>query len=422
MSAYSTLMPNPHAPDHTDEPAESKGISRAWRDLRRIWLLVVISAVAPIMINGVLPANSAIMAEFDISYALVQWTLTIFMVALLIAQPILGYCADRWGRRPVMYLSLSVFALGCFISASAGSMTVLLIGRFLQGFGGSVCTFLPRAVVRDLYPQDRAASMIGFMTMAMMMAPMFGPAFGGWVTDQFDWRYIYIILGIVGAVVAIIAWRSLAETQNKSEAGSSVPFFKALLILMSMPEFRSYALLIAGSVGVYYSFLGSAPYLVMEVREQSASAFGRWFILVAIGYLIGNTAAAFLSERMGMRRMISLGQIPLVIGISGFWLSLYFESPGALFFPMACIAFSNGMSLPSLTTGAMNVYPPLAASAGGIAGALQTGVGILLTIVLGVLLPISEIWFQIVVTCSAASGLFAWYAGQAKTHTSKKIN
>ena len=147
----------------------------------------------------------------------------------------------------------------------------------------------------------------------------------------------------------------------------------------------------------------------MEVREQSASAFGRWFIVVALGYLSGNTAAAFLSERMGIRRMITLGQIPLMIGILGFWLSLYFDSPGALFFPMACIAFSNGMSLPSLNTGAMNVHPPLAASAAGISGALQTGVGIVLTILLGILLPISEIWFQIVVTLSVTCGLSAWY-------------
>jgi len=188
-------MPESSTSDHTDHSTSNQGAGGLWRDLRRIWLLVVISAVAPIMINGVLPANSAIMAEFEVSYASVQWSLTIFMLALLIAQPILGYYADRWGRRPVMYLSLSLFALGCFVSASASSMTVLLIGRFLQGFGGSVCTFLPRAVVRDLYPQDRAASMIGFMTMAMMMAPMFGPAFGGWVTDQFDWRCVLFVFG-----------------------------------------------------------------------------------------------------------------------------------------------------------------------------------------------------------------------------------
>ncbi len=388
--------------------------SGGFRDLRRLWLLVVISAVAPIMINGVLPANSAIMSEFDVSYSLVQWTLTIFMMATLVAQPILGYCADRWGRRPVLIISLCVFAVGCFVSAFASSMAILLFGRILQGFGGSVCTFLPRTMVRDQFPQDRAASMIGYMTMAMMLAPMFGPAFGGWVTDEFDWRYIYGILGVVGFVVSFLVWRSLAETQRSSEIVQSVSFIKAASTLVRIPEFRAYALLMAGAVGVYYSFLGSAPYLVMEVRGVSASHFGRWFMLVAVGYLSGNMAAAMLSEKIGIRRMIRLGQIPLVIGIIGFWLSLFFESPGALFFPMACIAFSNGMSLPSLTTGAMNVYPPLAASASGIAGSLMMGVGILLTIVLGILLPKSEVWFHLLATLSVACGLYAWYTGLAK--------
>ncbi len=366
------------------------------------------------MINGVLPANSAVMAEFGVSYALVQWTLTIFMVATLIAQPILGFWADQWGRRPIMILSLCLFALGCFVSAFANSIGVLLFGRFLQGFGGAVCTFLPRTIVRDLYPQDRAASMIGYMTMAMMTAPLFGPAFGGWVTDTFDWRYLYGILGVVGVLVAFFSWRSLVETAKAKNTTNKVSFFKAAKTLLAIPEFRAYAFLTAGSVGVYYAFLGSAPYLIMEVGGVSASLFGRFFILVAIGYLSGNTIAALFSEKLGVQGMIRLGQIPLLIGLAGFWLSLWFESPLAIYFPMMCIAFSNGMSLPNLTSGAMSVHEPLAASASGIVGALQTAVGIFMTVILGILLPHSAIWFQIMVSLSVCCGLAAWYLNHRK--------
>jgi len=369
------------------------------------------------MINGVLPANSAVMAEFEVSYATVQWTLTIFMIATLIFQPILGYCADRWGRRPVMIGGLMVFAIGCLVSMFAGSVELFLFGRFLQGAGGAVCTFLPRTVVRDVYPSDRAASMIGYMTMAMMIAPMFGPAFGGWVTDQFDWRYIYGVLAFVGAAVALASQRSLKETLPPSDGKERVSFFQAAKILTVMPEFLAYAVLLSGSVGIYYAFLGSAPYLVMEVRELSAAQFGRWFMVVAIGYLSGNAVAAAFSERFGIKRMILFGQVPLLIGIFGFWLSLLFDSPSALFFPMCCIAFSNGMSLPSMMTGAMNVYPPLAASASGIAGAMMAGVGILLTMILGNLLPQSEVWFQVMVTLSALTGLAAWHLGNRRSGT-----
>ena len=362
------------------------------------------------MINGVLPANSAVMNEFGVSYALVQWTLTIFMLATLIAQPILGYWADQWGRRPIMILGLCLFAVGCFVSATATSINVLLLGRFLQGFGGAVCTFLPRTIVRDLYPQDRAASMIGYMTMAMMTAPLFGPAFGGWITDTFDWRYLYGILGVIGFLVAFFAWRSLVETAKATHIERKVSFFQAAKTLLAIAEFRAFAFLTAGSIGVYYAFLGSAPYLIMEQGGVSASLFGRFFIVVAIGYLSGNTVAALLSEKVGALGMIRLGHIPLVLGIVGFWLSLGFDSPLAIYFPMMFIAFSNGMSLPNLTSGAMSVHEPLAASASGIIGALQTAVGILMTVLLGVLLPHSAIWFQIMVTLSVGCGLSAWYS------------
>jgi len=292
-------------------------------------------------------------------------------------------------------------------------MSILLLGRFLQGFGGAVCTFLPRTIVRDLYHKDRAASMIGYMTMAMMTAPLFGPAFGGWVTDTFDWRYLYGILGMVGAAVAFFSWRSLVETAKATNTVQKVSFFNAAKTLLVIPEFRAYAFLTAGAVGVYYAFLGSAPYLIMEEGGVSASMFGRFFIVVAVGYLLGNTVAALLSERIGVQGMIRWGQIPLVLGIIGFWLSLLSDSPLAIYFPMMFIAFSNGMSIPSLTSGAMSVYEPLAASASGIVGTMTTGVGIFMTVILGALLPHSAIWFQIMVTLSVCLGLAAWHLNQA---------
>jgi len=340
------------------QPATSR--LERWREFQSLWLLIIISAVAPIILNGVLPANSAVMAEFGVSYAHVQWTLTVFLVALLIAQTLLGYVADVVGRRPVMIGALLVFSLGCLISATAPSMAWLLFGRFLQGFGGSACSFLPRTIVRDIYPRDRAASLIAYITMAMMLAPMFGPAFGGWVTDTFSWRYLYGILCVVGLLVAAAAY----------------------------------------------------PYLVMEVRGATASMYGQWFAVVAVGYLSGNAVAGMLSERVGVNRMITLAQIPLVLAITGFWVFYSLQTSAALFVPMMFVAFSNGMALPSLTTGAMSVHPPLAASASGLAGSMQIAFGILLSVILSALVPLSPIWFNVVVTASVALGLCGWYLGQ----------
>jgi len=411
-------MPSSCRSELTDKPTSVKPVPSRWQELRSLWLLIVISAIAPFMLNGVLPANSAVMAEFNVSYAQVQLTLTVFLLALLLAQSLLGYLADVWGRRPVMLMGLLIFALGCLISAIAPSMIWLLCGRFLQGFGGSVCSFLPRTIVRDRFPKDRAASMIGYMTVAMMVAPLFGPAIGGWVTDALHWRYIYGILMVLALAVTFAAWRSLRETLAKNQLSKPASIVQAGKTLLWMPEFLSYALLMTGSVGVYYSFLASGPYLVMELRDVSASVYGQWFVVVAIGYLLGNAVAAVLSERVGVTRMIQMGIVPLVLGIIGFWLFSSMQSPIGLFGSMACIAFSNGMSIPNLTSGAMSVHAPLAGSASGLAGTLQTAMGIVLSVALGVLLPLSAIWFPVLATLSVALGIGAWFIGQ---HLAKRL-
>lgn len=142
-------------------------------------VLIGISAIGPMALNGVLPATTAVMADLNTRFEVVQMLLTVFLVASLLSQLVLGPAADRYGRRPVMLVSLVVFCIGSIACAFAVSIEWLLVARFVQGIGGAVCVFLPRTVVRDIYSQNKAASVIGYITTAMMVAPLFTPALGG---------------------------------------------------------------------------------------------------------------------------------------------------------------------------------------------------------------------------------------------------
>ncbi len=175
-------------------------------------VLIAVSAIGPLALNGVLPANSAVMSDLDTRYGVAQLVLTVFLTANLVSQLVLGPAADRYGRRPVMLFSLLVFVIGSLICASAVSIEMLLAGRFVQGVGGAVCVFLPRTIVRDIYAQGRAASVIGYMTTAMMVAPLFGPAVGGWITDHASWRLMYMGLACLAALLMLAGWRFQPET------------------------------------------------------------------------------------------------------------------------------------------------------------------------------------------------------------------
>ena len=375
-------------------------------------LLIAISAIGPLALNGVLPATTAIIADLSTRYEVVQLVLTVFLLASLVSQLILGPAADRIGRRPVMLGSLCVFVLGSLTCAVATSVELLLFGRFLQGFGGAVCVFLPRTIVRDVSSEARAASLIGYMTTAMMVAPLFGPALGGWITDSASWRFMYVSLAVLGVTLCIATHRYQIETlaslisddaSTLSLANSSL--FASSGILLKNPAFLACICMQAGAVGVYYSFLSGAPYVAMESRGLSASTYGIWFSMVAVGYLSGNLVAGKFSEQLGVHRMILWGFAPFMVGVGLFWLLLPLHHPLALFLPMQLVAFSNGMSLPSMFSVAMSIRPDLAASASGLAGSAQTAFGVVLTLIIGFALPYGDAWMFVLLTASAGLSL-----------------
>ncbi len=377
-----------------------------------IFLLIAISAIGPIVLNGVLPANTAIMAELQTNYGTAQLVLTVFLGAILFGQIFLGNAADQYGRRPVMLISLIGFSIGGALCAVAPSIEWLLGARFIQGFFASVCSFLPRTIVRDVYPREKSASVIGYMTVAMMVAPMFGPAMGGFITDNFSWRWMYTGLSVIGAILFLASWFFLHETRSVETARSKkIPLHKAAKQLTQIRAFNATAIMLSGSIGIYYAFLAGAPFVMMESRGLSASQFGAWFAMVPVGYLTGNLIAGRFSEKLGVTKMITYGAIPGMIGVVLLWMLSGITHPLSLFIPMQFVAFSNGMSLPNLLSVAMSVRTDLISSSSGLSGAAQTAFGVLLTLTLGMLLPLGDYWLMIMATFSAlvwVGGIWLW--------------
>ncbi len=342
-------------------------------------LLVGISAVGPITLNGVLPANTAVMRELMVDYGMAQLVLTVYLFATMLSQLFLGNLADRIGRRPVMIGSLFVFSIGGVICALSNSIEILLFGRFVQGFGSAVCVFLTRTIMRDVHTRDKAASAIGYMNTAMMIAPMFGPAVCGYITDVSSWRVMYILLAVAGIIFSLLSYRYQNETLSNNQQ-TKPPFVKSTMDLLANREYRAYLTIVCGAVGMYFCFLAGAPYVAMEIRGYSASTFGIWFSMVAVGYLTGNFIAGRYSQKLGTDKMIRLSMIPVISGAVLFWLLSPWNTLLGLFLPMQLIALSNGMCLPNLTSAAMSVRPDLAGTASGLTGTIQISTGMVLTL------------------------------------------
>ena len=137
----------------------------------------------------------------------------------------MGPLSDRFGRRPVLLVGLAVFTLASLGCALATDIWVFLGFRLLQGTVISGWA-LSLAVIRDTVPSREAASLIGYIGMAMAVAPMLGPMFGGVLDELFGWRASFWAFVVFGAAVLCLCWVDLGET-NKTPSDTFMRQFHA---------------------------------------------------------------------------------------------------------------------------------------------------------------------------------------------------
>lgn len=177
-------------------------------------LLVALTSASPFALNAMTPALPRIADDFAVPYVVVQLALTVALLAFGLAQLIAGPLSDRFGRRHLVVAGLAVFALGSLISALAPSAAVMIGGRSLQAGGGATAFILSRTIVYDTHERDAATAKISYMVMVMILAPLAGTLFGGYLVDYTGWRAIFWLITIVGVSLALLAAALLAETNR----------------------------------------------------------------------------------------------------------------------------------------------------------------------------------------------------------------
>jgi len=330
----------------------------------------------------VLPANTQIMRDFATDYGVAQLVLTAYLVSMAVSQLFMGFFSDRFGRRPVMLIGLFVFTIGSLSALMAPTLETLLISRMIQGFGTATSLSLSRATVRDVFPREKSAKVLAYISMAMVVVPMVGPVIGGLLTEHVSWRSIFAVLALLGLVTLMLVYRYMNETAYNSKS-SNPKFLLSAKKLLCETAFIGYVTSMTFATGMFFSFQSGAPYLVLEVMQRRPSEYGIYFTLTAFGYFLGTFCSGRFGERVGSDRMINLALIPIAAGLLLFWVLAGVMHPLALFGPMALLAFSNGMTLPNALAGAMSIRPELAGTAAGLSGFIQVGIGAGLTFVTG---------------------------------------
>ena len=225
--------------------------------------LILIAGISALNMSIFLPSLTAMTDYFQTDYATMQFSLSGYLAMTAVLQIFIGPVSDKIGRRPVVIGSMMIFVLASIGTYFATSITVFLVFRMLQA---AVATglVLSRAVVRDMVPQNQAASMIGYVTMGMALVPMVGPMIGGALDELFGWHATFLFLTICGVGVLAISYFDQGETLT--DGGMSFhDQLRSYPELFASPRFWGYALCAAFASGAFFALLGGASFIAGTV-------------------------------------------------------------------------------------------------------------------------------------------------------------
>ena len=351
----------------------------------RVSTLVMLTGLSVLSLNMFLPSLSNMAADFQADYALVALSVGGYLGVTAVLMLVMGPLSDRFGRRPVLLLALTVYALASLVCALATNFWLFLGFRVLQGAVVAGWA-LSLAVIRDTAPPQEAASRIGYVTMAMAVAPMLGPTIGGALDELFGWRASFTLFAGLGTAALVLCWTDLGET-NTAPSETFAQQVRGYPELFGSRRFWGYAVCMAFSTGSFYAFLAGAPLVAVTRLELSPAALGVGMGSITAGFMLGSFLSGRFAARHRLTTMMILGRL---VAAAGLLLGLALAALGvfhavAFFGPVMFVGLGNGLTMPSSNAGVLSVRPALAGSASGLAGALTVGGGALLTTAAGLI-------------------------------------
>lgn len=348
--------------------------------------LVLLSGLSALSMNLYLPSLPFMAVYFQADYKIMQLSIALYLLVNAVLQILIGPIADKAGRRPVLLWGLALFLLATLGCIYAPNVEAFLAFRMAQAVI-VVGIVLSRAAVRDMYDQNQAASMIGYVTMGMAVVPMIGPAIGGVLEESFGWKANFWLPFGLAAIALALTYVDFGETSVKS-GKTLIQQFREYPELLTSPRFWGYSLSSAFSSGAFFAYLGGAPFIGTEIFGLTAAEVGIYFGAPAVGYFFGNFISGRYSVRFGVNRMVRWGCWLNAIGVA-LSAALFLMGMGSaisFFGFMTFVGLGNGMSIPNATAGSLSVRPHLAATASGLSGAIMLGGGAALSALAGALL------------------------------------
>ncbi len=357
------------------------GISISFRE--RILLYALLTSLTSISIDALLPGLRAIGADVSVSLPFsTQHVISLFIFGMAFGELLLGPLSDALGRKKALVLGLSIYAVGTVMAMLADSLEMLILGRFLQGFGVSGPKIATRAMIRDQFEGDAMARVMSFIFTLFIIVPMLAPVLAQAVINTAGWRSIFVFYLVFAGMLGLWLILRHPETLSPEQRIAFRPrllFRNAQGILVN----RRVALLILATglvFGAQLLYLSMAADLFFD-SYGIAETFPLYFAMLATSIGLASFLNARLVQRFGMDAMARAGFLGLTLaGMAMLFAVFVFEGhlPLTVLLALTYAAFfAIGMLFGNLNAMAMR---PLGQVAGLAASLIASGSSFVATI------------------------------------------
>jgi len=287
---------------------------------RRIWLTLLlgtVSATGPLAIDLYLPALPQMKAQFATTASLMQLSITACLIGLALGQLIAGPLSDQYGRRKPLIIGFVIFGLVSLAMAFIHSVTLLIALRFIQGLAGATGQVLARAVARDLFSGKKLTRFYALLNTVNGVFPIIAPIIGGFMIQYVDWEAIFILLALIGLLIALAVTFGLHESlpPEKRQTGGFHTSLLAMGKLVVQPSFWPLILATGLVYGGLFSYISASTFVFQTGFGMAPQTFSLLYAFNGLGIVVGSNLPGRLAGRFSNRQQVT-SMLAIAAGVS----------------------------------------------------------------------------------------------------------
>ncbi|EEV6992592.1 Bcr/CflA family multidrug efflux MFS transporter [Escherichia marmotae] len=350
-----------------------------------VWL-AGLSVLGFLATDMYLPAFAAIQADLQTPASAVSASLSLFLAGFAAAQLLWGPLSDRYGRKPVLLIGLTIFALGSLGMLWVENAVTLLVLRFVQAVGVCAAAVIWQALVTDYYPSQKVNRIFATIMPLVGLSPALAPLLGSWLLVHFSWQAIFATLFAITVVLILPIFWLKPTTKARNDSQDGLTFTD----LLRSKIYRGNVLIYAACSASFFAWLTGSPFILSEMG-YSPAVIGLSYVPQTIAFLIGGYGCRAALQKWQGKQLLPWLLMLFAVSVVTTWAAGFIShvSLVEILVPFCVMAIANGAIYPIVVAQALRPFPHATGRAAALQNTLQLGLCFLASLVVSWLISVS---------------------------------